>query len=146
MYALVIDNIIQSTGSLPRSARRLDTGEWVLGLRDASPDFHIACGYFPITDNHEPLDANEHHGAPTYTFDANAGVVTATYPAEPDTLETQNQRIIEQRAAAHLAALRLIRSSTGNLSAANLSNAVRALADATIDLGRYVHNRFEDTT
>jgi hypothetical protein len=50
MYALVINGTIQSVGRLPLSARRLDNGNWVMGLATASPALVAACGYFAVLD------------------------------------------------------------------------------------------------
>lgn len=50
MYALVVDNAVQSVGRLPNSARRLDNRAWVMGLANAPTALVEACGYFPVTD------------------------------------------------------------------------------------------------
>ena len=62
-YALVISNVIQSVGNLPKSARRLDTQEWVMNLREAPVDLQQECGYFEVVDIIRPDDT------PTITFD-----------------------------------------------------------------------------
>jgi hypothetical protein len=63
-YALVIDGIIQTEGGLPRSARRLDTGAWVLGLREyGTPDVIAACGYVEVVATPRPADTD------TVTYD-----------------------------------------------------------------------------
>lgn len=52
MYAKLIDAAIVTTARhLPTGARRLDTGQWVLGLRTADADLVAACGWHPVTDN-----------------------------------------------------------------------------------------------
>ena len=55
-YALVIDDTIVTTGGLPVSARRLDSGAWVLGLRDADLATQEACGWYAIVDTARPDD------------------------------------------------------------------------------------------
>ena len=45
MYAQITNNAITGVGRLPKSARRLDTGEWVMGLEDAPVEFQQACGF-----------------------------------------------------------------------------------------------------
>lgn len=55
-YALVIGNAIQSEGSLPSSARRLDTDQWVLGLPDASVSLQRACGWYVVAETARPAD------------------------------------------------------------------------------------------
>jgi hypothetical protein len=57
MYALVIEGEIQSVGRLPTSARRLDDGNWVMGLATASPGLIAACGYFLVLDMHPTYDS-----------------------------------------------------------------------------------------
>jgi hypothetical protein len=55
-YALVKNNVIQSEGGLPRSARRLDTQEWVMGLAAAGVTLQRACGYYEVVDTPRPAD------------------------------------------------------------------------------------------
>jgi hypothetical protein len=57
-YALVDGDTIESEhGSLPESARRLDTGDWVLGLREyGTVEQQQACGYFEVVDTPRPAD------------------------------------------------------------------------------------------
>lgn len=54
MYALVVDGTIQSMGPLPNAARRLDTGEWVLGLTDAPPGLVAATGWYEVAEPAPP--------------------------------------------------------------------------------------------
>lgn len=49
-YALVVNGTIQSVGSLPNSARRLDTQQWVMGLATAPAAMVAACGYREVLD------------------------------------------------------------------------------------------------
>jgi hypothetical protein len=56
MYALIIDGKIQSVGNLPNSARRLDNGNWVMGLATASDALKAACGYRAVIDNRPQYD------------------------------------------------------------------------------------------
>lgn len=73
MYAQVIANVVTATqGSLPGSARRLDTQEWVMGLATAPTDLQQACGYFPVTDVPRPADTA------TDTFDRSVQLVNGT--------------------------------------------------------------------
>lgn len=53
-YALVVDGQVQAVGRLPQSARRLDTGQWVLGLRTAPANLVEACGWLPVADTDRP--------------------------------------------------------------------------------------------
>ena len=56
MYAYIVDGIVQATGRLPSSARRRDTGQWVLGLADATVTLQQACGWFQVVDTARPED------------------------------------------------------------------------------------------
>ena len=57
MHAHVIDNTIVATG-LPGSARRLDTGDWVLALGDADTATQEACGWYEVVDTPRPDDTD----------------------------------------------------------------------------------------
>lgn len=87
MYALVIDGTVQSVGGLPNAARRLDTGEWVLGLADAPDSLRVACGWYPVTDTARPADtADTTHDR---TIDVVDGTPTVVWTARPKTTEEQ---------------------------------------------------------
>jgi hypothetical protein len=62
MFALVVDGQIANTrGEVPDTARRLDTGEWVLGLREyADQATREACGWYQVTDTVRPADTATH--------------------------------------------------------------------------------------
>ena len=63
-YAQVTAGTITAVqGQPPVAARRLDTQQWVLGLRDADPAVQEACGWFQVTDTTRPEDT------PTTTHD-----------------------------------------------------------------------------
>jgi len=68
-YALVENGTIGSVGGLPTAARRQDTGEWVVGLRQASPDLQRATGWYAIQDTAQPADT------PTTTHDRSVELV-----------------------------------------------------------------------
>jgi hypothetical protein len=67
-YVLVLAGAIERVG-LPLSARRLDTGAWVLGLPDAPDELKAACGYFPVVEVPRPADT------PTETWDYSRAIV-----------------------------------------------------------------------
>lgn len=71
-YALVTNDAIQSLGRLPNSARRLDTGEWVMGLATAPVAMQQACGWFEVADTARPADTA------TTTFDRAVELVNGT--------------------------------------------------------------------
>jgi hypothetical protein len=86
-YALVDGDTIESEhGSLPESARRLDTGDWVLGLREyGTVEQQQACGYFEVVDTPRPADT----ATDTYvrSLELVAGIPTETWTARPWTAE-----------------------------------------------------------
>jgi hypothetical protein len=77
MFAYVTNGTIQAVGKLPVAARRLDTGQWVLGLRDAVAELQRACGWFAVVDAPRPADTDTSthdrsielvHGLPTVVW------------------------------------------------------------------------------
>ena len=83
-YAQVTANTITAESGLPpQSARRLDTGQWVLGLRDAPVLLQRACGWFAVTDVARPAD----NASTTYdrSLTLVATVPTVTWTARPKT-------------------------------------------------------------
>jgi hypothetical protein len=107
-YALVIDNAIQSIGALPRAARRLDDGAWVLGLRDyGTVETQQACGYFAVVDAAKPADtATTTHDRTVELLEGVPTVVWTERNKTPDELAaetaTMNRTTIEQQAATAL--------------------------------------------
>lgn len=54
-YALVYeDAVVDLSDTLPDSARRQDTNEWVMGLRSAPVDLQHATGWYAIQDTAQP--------------------------------------------------------------------------------------------
>ena len=88
VYAFVQNDTIESVGGLPRSARRLDTREWVMGLATAPDVLVQACGYFPVTDVPRPADTA------TDTFDRSVQLVNGT----PTVVWTQRPMIADELA------------------------------------------------
>jgi hypothetical protein len=81
-YALIIDDTIESVGSLPKSAQRLDTEEWVVGLRTASPDLVAACGYVEVVETPQPVDP-DYYTTWTSTIVLLDGVPTRVWEVRP---------------------------------------------------------------
>lgn len=81
-YARIIGDDVAEM-PVPSSARRLDTGEWVLGLPDAPDALKAACGFKPVTETPRPADT------PTDTFDRTitllAGTPTVAWAQRPKT-------------------------------------------------------------
>ena len=86
MYALILSNEIQSVGNLPRAARRIDTGQWVMPPGGVWTDMQAAtCGYVPVVDVPRPADTA------TDTFVRSVELVsftpTVVWTARPWTVE-----------------------------------------------------------
>lgn len=93
MFALVIDNTVQSVGRPPRSARRLDTGQWVMGLADAPQELQRACGWYEVVGTPRPADTATTTHDRSYEWD---GVtVTVTWTERPKTQDELNAEIAE---------------------------------------------------
>ena len=76
MYAFVVDGTVQAVGRLPVAARRLDTGQWVLGLADAPVELQEACGWYQVADTPRPDDtATTTHGRTVELVDGTPTVV-----------------------------------------------------------------------
>lgn len=94
MYALVTHGQIQSVGSLPRAARRLDAGQWVMPLdRQWTDEQAAACGYLPVVDAARPADT----ATDTYerSVDLVAGVPTVVWTPRPWSTEELAAREVE---------------------------------------------------
>lgn len=142
-YAYVTSDTIQSSGNtLPSAARRLDTGQWVLGLRDAPVSLQEACGWFTVTDTPRPTDTD------TTTHDRSLELVgnvpTVVWTARPWTADEltarqadNNRTTIDQAITDALAELQAIVDApavadvpAGTLTTAQLSNGLRTMRDA----------------
>lgn len=132
---LINGTVAAEADQLPGQARRLDNGAWVRNLPDAAVDEQQATGWYQVTPTARPTDTA------TTTYERQVtlnGQPSETWVPRDKTIEEQ----IRERAAQHLANLRLISATTGALTATQLSNAARALADADIDTIRLL-NRLE---
>jgi hypothetical protein len=86
-YAQITANTITAeSGRVPQSARRLDTGQWVLGLRDAPVSLQQACGWFAVVDVARPADT------PTTTNDRSLELVNGT----PTVVWTQRPKTADE--------------------------------------------------
>lgn len=86
-YVQVIDGTIQMVGRLPASARRLDTGQWVMGLPDADPTLREACGWLPLVDPGRPDPALDE--VVTRDVALVDGIPTVVWGTRPKTDEEQ---------------------------------------------------------
>lgn len=84
LYALVTGGVVQAVaGGPPDSARRLDTGQWVLGLSDAPQELRRACGWYEVVGTPRPADTATTTHDRSYEWD---GVtVTETWTERPKT-------------------------------------------------------------
>lgn len=111
MHALVIDGTITDSGNLPPSARRLDTGDWVMGLDTAPPDLLAATGWHEVVDAPPPADtATTTHDRSVELVDGTPAVVWTERPktAEEQTADTKqaNGATLRQQARDSLTTLR----------------------------------------
>lgn len=143
MFALVTSNTIQAVvGKLPLAARRLDTGQWVLGLRDATVATQQACGWFAVVDVPRPAetDTTTHDrsvelvaNAPTVVWTARPWTVDELAARQQDTNRTAIDAAIVNALAeldTLIAAPAVDAVPAGTLTTAQLSNVARAMRDA----------------
>lgn len=81
IHTHIADGQPPTVGSIPKSGRRLDTGQTISNLDQADTETQKACGWYPTTVTRAELAANQIHGDPVY--DLKADPVTVTYPAIP---------------------------------------------------------------
>lgn len=136
-HALVIDGQVQRIG-LPPSARRLDTGEWVMGLATAPVELVKATGHFPIVEQRPALGVNQTYGPPAYTVRSDD--VLAAYPAIAEPTEVTNERAIREQVVLALSMLQGIIDTPnlpgGTLTGVQLSNAARGNQTQVKDMAR----------
>lgn len=149
MYAQVIANEVTTTGSLPNSARRLDTQEWVMGLATAPVDLQHACGWYEVVETARPADDA------TTTYDRSItiqnGTPTVTWTARPKTqaeldADTQNtnRATIQQQAATALDTNRTFLALASPTNAQTLAQ-VKALTRQNQGIIRLLLNQLDST-
>ena len=127
---------------LPESDRRLDTGQWVLGLPTADPTTLAACGWFELTPAPRPADT------PTTTFDRSieitAGVPAVVWTERPktvdelaDDLQDTKEETQLQRLQDNFQTLRNV-PPAASLTNAQLRDEVDLLRAMLLDLTRVV--------
>ena len=142
-YAQITANTITAeSGNVPQSARRLDTGQWVLGLRDAPVSLQQACGWFAVIENIRPADTDTTtHDRSLELVDGTPTVVWTARPWTADELVSRqadtNRTTIDAAITAALAELQTLIDAPavatvpdGTLTTAQLSNAMRTMRDA----------------
>jgi hypothetical protein len=89
-YAFVSEGTVTEPVTVPSSARRLDTEQWVLGLPGAPSDVQEACGYYQV-DETTPTVATPTH-VPVRTV-----ALVAGRPAEQWSLRARTTAELEQQ-------------------------------------------------
>lgn len=129
MYVNVTDDPLIEVNRVPPSARRIDSGEWVLGLRDASADVQQATGWYQVVEVARPADTA------TDTFQRTVelvnGVPTVVWTQRPWTTEElaartafANQATLTTQVADNIATL---------LTSVTALNEITARTNATIN-------------
>lgn len=150
-YALVFNNTIQATGSLPNSARRLDTQEWVLGIPTASVDLQQATGWFLVVNTSRPVDT----ATDTYvrTVELIATVPTVVWTQRPWTVDelagrqtVTNRTSIETNLAADMVKIQAILDTANATLNTAPAPAIKDMARMLRRLGRFAINDLNGTT
>jgi hypothetical protein len=151
MYALVTNDTVESYGSLPQSARRLDTNEWVLGLADATTTLQQACGYYLVTTTPRPADTAD--TTYDYSITLQAGIPTETWTARPKTADEiaaataqTNQASIVTNLQQDMVAIQAIIDDTNANINANPAARIKDMCRMLRRLGREALNDYTGTT
>jgi len=113
MYAQITNDTITTIGRLPVSARRLDTGQWVMGLANAPTELVEACGWHPVIDTPPAYDPAT-HVLERGTVELTAGTPTVQYTVRA---KTADELAADQRAIADDAEREQAKTAVTNLRA-----------------------------
>lgn len=158
MYALATTTGVDAVGPLPRAARRLDTGQWVTPPPDGWTDtLAAACGWLPVVESPRPADTATDTYDPAYAVTGSS--VTQSWTPRPWTAE---ELAAQAEAAAYEARRLTVKAIIADLQAektraqavigtpnatiktnpapyvVDVARAAKRIADAAIDLARYV--------
>jgi hypothetical protein len=135
-YAIVVDDTILKVGSRPRAYRNHT------GLQYATDEQLAALGILPVVDVERPADTATH--TTERSVELVAGVPTVVWTQRAWTADelaartaAANNTAMRAEVDQALADLRLITGSSGTLTGAQLSNAVRLLARVLIRMIRF---------
>jgi hypothetical protein len=135
-YAIVVDDTILKIGSRPKAYLNHT------GLQYATDEQLAAIGILPVVDTPRPADTATH--TTERSVELVAGVPTVVWTSRPWTAEELAARTAEANATLMRAdvdqaldGLRAIINSSGTLTGAQLSNAVRLLARVLLRLCRF---------
>jgi hypothetical protein len=150
-YAKVVDDAITETrGSLPNSARRLDTQEWVMGLATAPLDLQQATGWYEVIETPRPDDTD------TTTYDRSIELVgnlpTEVWTARPKTQDeldadaaTENRSAIQTNLEQDMLAMQAILDATNATINSNPATHIKNIARMNKRLGRTALNDYTGT-
>jgi hypothetical protein len=135
-YAIVVDDTILKVGNRPRAYRNHT------GLQYATDEQLAALGILPVVDVERPADTATH--TTERSVELVAGVPTVVWTQRAWTADelaartaAANNTAMRAEVDQALADLRLITGSSGTLTGAQLSNAVRLLARVLIRMIRF---------
>jgi len=135
-------------GRVPDAARRVDTAQWVLGLVNAPVELQQACGWYVVVEPAPPTPSASQ--VVESTVQVVDGVPSRVYTlrgktAEETASDTQqaNRQTIEARVTTLLGQLDTIAATSGTLTAAQLSGAVRQIAVGLRAVVRLQANRLD---
>ena len=157
-YALIINNEKITLGNPPTGARRLDTGAWVTPPKDGwTPDLLAACGWHEVTETPRPEPAEG--GVWESTVELVDGLPVRVWTWRAWTAEElaaqeaaaayEAQRILVKAIITDLRAEKARAQTVIDTANATINNspapyikdtarAAKRIADAAIDLARYV--------
>lgn len=158
LYAHIAGAAVEHVGALPHAARRLDTGQWVTPPPDGwTGELAAACGWLPVVESPRPADTATDTHEPTYTRDGQTVVQSwtprpwtaeelaaqaeqAAYDAQRLTLKA----IITDLRAEKSRAQTVIDTPNATIKTnpapyiVDVARAAKRIADAAIDLAKYV--------
>ena len=157
-YALIINNERITTGNPPTGARRLDTGAWVTPPTGGwTTELLAACGWFEVTETPRPADTTE--GTYTSAVEVVEGQPVRVWTwrawtaeeiaAQAEASAYEAQRILVKAIITDLRAEKNRAQTVIDATNATINNspapyikdtarAAKRIADAAIDLARYV--------
>jgi hypothetical protein len=161
MFVQIVNNAIVPdtlTNRLPLAARRLDNGDWVLGLRDADSVKQQSTGWYEVVETNSPVVTETQRAESTIELVNNVPTRVWTIRAETaeettNRIRVENKSILQDVEAAlnfiqaneayltwyNSGSIQTIINGTGNLTSAQLSEAIRRLAPQVERLTRGVN-------
>jgi hypothetical protein len=149
-HALVVDDVIESVGALPSSARRLDNGDWVMNLKGAGDVLQQECGWFPVVEGPRPPDTVD------TTYDWSIELVndfpSRVWTARPKTQaeldkdgKAENHTTILANLEQDMAAIQLILDDSNSNINANPAQRIKEMGRMLRRLGRLAIDDLDGT-